>query len=137
MTIYETGSTPGAAIVLALASTSSSHAQDIDLIGTWTGTTRAVVVGAGGHYDGNAEPSFASVELNLEWTRQDDGRLIGTLTSGGFAPTVGGPIAMGYVPAAYAAQGTSLELIVRSRRLAATVADMPFVPNRYYRKPKT
>ncbi|QFT33676.1 Aminomethyltransferase [Labrenzia sp. THAF82] len=63
--------------------------------------------------------------------------VIGTVTSGGFAPTVGAPIAMGFVPRAQAETGTQLELIVRGRRLPATVADMPFVPNRYYRKPKS
>ncbi|WP_298958787.1 glycine cleavage system aminomethyltransferase GcvT [uncultured Roseibium sp.] len=63
--------------------------------------------------------------------------VIGTVTSGGFAPTVGAPIAMGFVPRAQAEIGTQLELIVRGRRLPATVADMPFVPNRYYRKPKS
>lgn len=63
--------------------------------------------------------------------------VIGTVTSGGFAPTVGAPIAMGFVPRAQAETGTQLELIVRGRRLPTTVADMPFVPNRYYRKPKS
>ncbi|PVB63055.1 glycine cleavage system aminomethyltransferase GcvT [Labrenzia sp. 011] len=66
-----------------------------------------------------------------------DGPVIGTVTSGGFAPTVGAPIAMGYVPVEHAGVGTPLELVVRNRRLPATVADMPFVPNRYYRKPKS
>ncbi len=66
-----------------------------------------------------------------------DGPVIGRLTSGGFAPTVGAPIAMGYVPAEQAQPGTALELIVRNRRLPAVVAEMPFVPNRYYRKPKS
>lgn len=59
---------------------------------------------------------------------------IGTVTSGGFAPTVGGPIAMGYVDATYAAPGTALEIEVRGKRLAATVTPMPFVPHRYVRK---
>ena len=59
---------------------------------------------------------------------------VGTVTSGGFAPTVGAPIAMGYVDAAYAAIGTSLEIEVRGKRLAATVAPMPFVPHHYVRK---
>jgi len=59
---------------------------------------------------------------------------IGTVTSGGFAPTVGGPIAMGYVDAAHAAPGTSLEIEVRGKRLAATVTPMPFVPHHYVRK---
>jgi aminomethyltransferase len=59
---------------------------------------------------------------------------VGTVTSGGFAPTVGGPIAMGYVDAAHAAPGTALEIEVRGKRLAATVTPMPFVPHRYVRK---
>lgn len=80
--------------------------------------------------DGKA-PAREGAEIALP-----DGAVIGTVTSGGFAPTVGAPIAMGYVPAEQSAIGTALELVVRGRRLAATVADMPFVPNRYYRKPK-
>ncbi|WP_420141877.1 glycine cleavage T C-terminal barrel domain-containing protein, partial [Sphingomonas sp.] len=59
---------------------------------------------------------------------------VGTITSGGFAPTVGAPIAMGYVAAAHAAPGTRLEIEVRGKRLAATVTAMPFVPHRYVRK---
>ena len=61
---------------------------------------------------------------------------VGTVTSGGFAPTVGAPIAMGWVDAAHAATGTALEVEVRGKRLAATVAPMPFVPHRYHRLPK-
>jgi aminomethyltransferase len=59
---------------------------------------------------------------------------VGTITSGGFAPTVGAPIAMGYVDAAHAAPGTRLEIEVRGKRLAATVTPMPFVPHHYVRK---
>ncbi|POF34734.1 glycine cleavage system aminomethyltransferase GcvT [Roseibium marinum] len=81
--------------------------------------------------DGKA-PAREGAEIALP-----DGPVIGTVTSGGFAPTVGAPIAMGYLPVEYAGTGTALELIVRGRRLPATVADMPFVPNRYYRKPKS
>lgn len=62
-----------------------------------------------------------------------DGRQIGSLTSGGFAPSLNAPIAMGYVETAFAAPGTAVELIVRDRPLAATVSPMPFVPNRYKR----
>lgn len=69
--------------------------------------------------------------------RLPDGPVIGVVTSGGFAPSVGAPIAMGYVPAEHAATGTKVNLVVRGRDLAAEVADMPFVPNRYYRKPKS
>jgi len=80
--------------------------------------------------DGKA-PAREGAEIALP-----GGAVVGTVTSGGFAPTVGAPIAMGYVPAEHAAIGTALELVVRGRRLPATVAEMPFVPNRYYRKPK-
>jgi aminomethyltransferase len=59
---------------------------------------------------------------------------VGTVTSGGFAPTVGAPIAMGYVDAAHAAPGTALQIEVRGKRLAASVTPMPFVPHRYVRK---
>jgi len=59
---------------------------------------------------------------------------VGSITSGGFAPTVGAPIAMGYVDAAHATPGTRLEIEVRGKRLAATVTPMPFVPHHYVRK---
>lgn len=58
---------------------------------------------------------------------------VGTVTSGGFSPTLGAPIAMAYVDAAHAAQGTALECEVRGKRLAATVSPTPFVPHRYFR----
>jgi aminomethyltransferase len=58
---------------------------------------------------------------------------IGTVTSGGFSPTLGAPISMAYVAAEHAAIGTALEVEVRGKRLAATVSPTPFVPHRYYR----
>ncbi len=61
------------------------------------------------------------------------GRQIGTVTSGGFGPTVGGPIAMGYVETQYSVPGTSIQLIVRGQPLPATVVKLPFVPNRFKR----
>lgn len=62
-----------------------------------------------------------------------DGKKIGEVTSGGFGPTVGAPVAMGYVDADYAATGTEINLIVRGKPLPAKIADMPFTPHRYYR----
>lgn len=62
-----------------------------------------------------------------------DGTAIGEVTSGGFGPTLGGPLAMGYVKPENSAPGTEIQLIVRGKALAASVVDMPFVPNRYYR----
>ncbi|NCU11989.1 MAG: glycine cleavage system aminomethyltransferase GcvT [Sphingomonadaceae bacterium] len=61
------------------------------------------------------------------------GDKVGVLTSGGFSPTLGHPIAMAYVNRAQAAPGTALEIDVRGKRLAATVEPMPFVPHRYHR----
>jgi aminomethyltransferase len=58
---------------------------------------------------------------------------IGTVTSGGFSPTLGAPIAMAYVASEHTAIGTQIEVEVRGKRLAATVAATPFVPHRYYR----
>ncbi len=58
---------------------------------------------------------------------------VGVLTSGGFSPTLGHPIAMAYVDQAHCADGTALEVDVRGKRLPARVAPMPFVPHRYYR----
>lgn len=60
-------------------------------------------------------------------------RQVGVLTSGGFSPTLGHPIAMAYVESALAASGTWLEIDVRGKRLAATVVPTPFVPHNYYR----
>ena len=57
----------------------------------------------------------------------------GIVTSGGFSPTLNGPIAMGYVGRAAAEDGTALTLTVRGKALAATVVPMPFVPHRYAR----
>jgi aminomethyltransferase len=63
------------------------------------------------------------------------GKRVGTVTSGGFAPSVAAPIAMARIEAAFAAQGTALEIEVRAKRLVARVAPMPFVPHRYHRQP--
>ena len=57
----------------------------------------------------------------------------GSVTSGGFGPSVEAPIAMGYVPAALAVTGTALEGEVRGKRLPVAVADMPFYPTSYKR----
>jgi aminomethyltransferase len=65
--------------------------------------------------------------------QSQDGRPIGRVTSGGFGPTVGAPVAMGYVETGCAEPGTPLALIVRGRPLTAQVAPLPFVPHRYQR----
>ena len=62
-----------------------------------------------------------------------DGEKIGVVTSGGFGPTAGRPVAMGYVATAFAKTGTPLQLMVRGKPIEARVADMPFAPHRYFR----
>jgi aminomethyltransferase len=61
------------------------------------------------------------------------GQRIGAVTSGGFGPTVGGPIALGYVRAQHAAPGTALQLSIRGKPHPAKVVGLPFVPHRYKR----
>jgi aminomethyltransferase len=69
-----------------------------------------------------------------EHTEISDGTTrIGEVTSGGFGPSVGGPVAMGYVDRAHAAVGTPVQLLVRGTPRPAQVAPLPFVPPRYYR----
>ena len=64
-----------------------------------------------------------------------DGTVIGRVTSGGPSPTLGRNIATGYVPPAFADLGTALQVIVRGKAAPAEVVAMPFVAQRYYRKP--
>ena len=63
-----------------------------------------------------------------------DGREIGVITSGGYGPTFGGPLAMGYINLEFSAIDTEIFLSVRGKQLPARVATMPFVPKRFYRK---
>jgi aminomethyltransferase len=62
-----------------------------------------------------------------------EGAAIGKVTSGGFGPTVNGPVSMGYVERAFAEPGTAVQLIVRDKPMAASIVTLPFVPHRYVR----
>ena len=62
-----------------------------------------------------------------------DGAVVGRVTSGGFSPSLGHPIALAYVPPALSAPGTKLAAIVRGKAQAAVVTPLPFVPHRYVR----
>jgi aminomethyltransferase len=59
------------------------------------------------------------------------GQQIGIVTSGGFGPSVGGPIAIGLLESGHSALGTGVFLNVRGQQYPATVAALPFVPHRY------
>ena len=74
------------------------------------------------------QPAREGAEIATE-----DGTIVGRVTSGGFGPSVEGPVAMGYVPLTLAAPGTDLDLLVRGKALAARVVALPFVPARFRR----
>jgi len=60
-----------------------------------------------------------------------EGNVIGEVTSGGFGPTVGAPVAMAYVKTEFAANGTEVGCVVRGKTIPAKVAPMPFTPHHY------
>jgi aminomethyltransferase len=67
------------------------------------------------------------------YTDEVSASTIGTVTSGGFGPTVQAPIAMGYVDRNFATTGERIFGEVRGKRIALRVCDLPFVPHRYKR----
>ncbi|WP_417517448.1 glycine cleavage system aminomethyltransferase GcvT [Minwuia sp.] len=62
-----------------------------------------------------------------------DGNIIGTVTSGGFGPSAGTPVAMGYVAAGFETPGTQVQAMQRGKALPMTVAGLPFVKHAYKR----
>jgi aminomethyltransferase len=75
----------------------------------------------------------ALARIGAEIAAPDD-TLAGTITSGTFSPTLGAPIAMGYIRADLAREGAPLSLLVRGQRIAATQHPLPFVPHRFSAK---
>jgi aminomethyltransferase len=63
-----------------------------------------------------------------------EGNEVGRITSGGHSPSLGRPIAMGYVATPLAEPGTTLTIEQRGKIFTGAVSPMPFVPNRYHRK---
>ncbi|MBU0604302.1 MAG: glycine cleavage system aminomethyltransferase GcvT [Gammaproteobacteria bacterium] len=62
-----------------------------------------------------------------------DGREVGTVSSGNHSPSLGRPIAMGYVERAARTDGRSLFIESRGQKVALALTAMPFVPTRYRR----
>lgn len=62
----------------------------------------------------------------------DHGDRVGTVTSGGWGATVGGPVAMGYVDAAVAV-GDDLQADVRGSLVDVSVVKLPHVAHKYRR----
>lgn len=67
------------------------------------------------------------------FTQAEGGEAVGTVTSGGFGPTVGAPVAMGLVARDHAAVGTQLYGEVRGKRLPVAVVALPFTPANFKR----
>jgi aminomethyltransferase len=65
--------------------------------------------------------------------RSPEGEAIGRVTSGTFSPSLNAPIALGYVRSDRAAEGTTLDLIVRDKAIPGVVSPLPFIPHRYLR----
>jgi aminomethyltransferase len=89
--------------------------------------------------DGSARKRVGLIGLEKTPIREgvvlesESGEPIGRVTSGGFAPSLGGAIAMGYVPEPFSRLDTRLVARVRERAVPVRVSKMPFVPNHYYR----
>ena len=62
-----------------------------------------------------------------------DGNRVGTVTSGGFSPSLEGPVCLALVDTGFASIHTRLYAVVRHRRLPVEVTNLPFIPHRYYR----
>ncbi len=73
-------------------------------------------------------PARQGVEI-----QDQQGKTVGSITSGGFGPTVEGPVSMGYVSAERSAPGTKVNLIVRGKAQPAEVITLPFVQQNYKR----
>ncbi|KIC33955.1 glycine cleavage system aminomethyltransferase GcvT [Leisingera sp. ANG-S5] len=73
-------------------------------------------------------PARQGVEIQSE-----SGDTLGAITSGSFGPTVGGPVAMGYVAADHSAAGTNVNLIIRGKAQPAEIVALPFVTQNYKR----
>lgn len=65
-----------------------------------------------------------------------EGAAIGVVTSGGYGPTIGGPVAMGYVDLAYSEPGIKVQLAGRRGLEAAVITALPFISHHYVRAAK-
>ena len=62
-----------------------------------------------------------------------DGEKIGEVTSGTFSPSLGKPLAMGYVKAGFNKAGTEVQVVVRGKAGPGVITKMPFVECQYYK----
>ncbi|MER2508699.1 MAG: glycine cleavage system aminomethyltransferase GcvT [Amaricoccus sp.] len=75
----------------------------------------------------------APIREGVEIFAEEGGASIGAITSGGFGPSLGAPVAMGYVGTEFAAPGTRLLASLRGKFVPVIVAKPPFVKPTYKR----
>lgn len=76
--------------------------------------------------DGRA-PARAGVPIEVNGTK------VGEITSGGFGPSIGAPISMGYVASEFANSGTKIDLLIRGKAQPGMITPLPFYPHNYKR----
>jgi aminomethyltransferase len=92
----------------------------------------------------DAAPPRLRVGLTVEGAPAREGAeilsgdaVVGRVTSGGFSPSLGRAIALGFVPPELSAPGTKIAVSVRGRSQPAEIVSLPFVPHRYVRAAKS
>ena len=82
-------------------------------------------------HEGSKPDGHRTVESQQEWIGA--GEQIGVITSGLPSPTLGQPIAMGYIQPDYLSNGQEIFAQVRKQAVPVQLADMPFVAHNYKR----
>ena len=75
----------------------------------------------------------APARSHTEIFTADGSKKIGEITSGGFGPTYGKALAMGFVETEHSTDGTKVAVSVRGKMLPAEISKMPFVPTSYFK----
>ena len=92
-----------------------------------------IAAGAGRRRVGLLPEGRAPMREGVELFAEEGASPVGAITSGGFGPSLGAPVAMGYVGTEFAAPGTRLLALLRGKPAPVTVARMPFVKPTYKR----
>jgi glycine cleavage system T protein (aminomethyltransferase) len=150
----------GARDTLRLEAGLCLYGADLDESTTPTQASLSWVIGKARRFGGQRAGGFPGAECILEELRNGSHRVrvglksvdrtiirggtslfadavgrdvVGTVTSGGFGPSVNASIAMAYVASSHAALNNTLFAEVRGRRIRVNISPLPFVPHRYKR----
>lgn len=95
---------------------------------------RELIIGPARRRVGLRPEGRAPMRRGTELLSRSSGEVLGAVTSGGFGPSFGGPVSMGYVRTYHADAGAKLLGKVRARSLPVEVVILPFVRSSYRRK---